>query len=82
MPTEINVSDWVSLELSTWKEFINFTRSLNREASVPRGSFFFLDQSVGVCGAKVKKKSVKDSDFKLSLLLYIKFKSILSDIQN
>lgn len=55
-PTETNVSEQISLELNTWKEFSNITRSLNREASFPRGSFFFLDQSVGVCGAKIKKK--------------------------
>lgn len=55
-PTETNASEQVSLELNVWKEFINITRSLNREESFPRGSLFFLDQSVGVCGANIKNK--------------------------
>lgn len=54
-PTEISVSEQVSWELKPWKEFSNITRSLKREASFPRGSFFFFDQSVGVCGANNKK---------------------------
>lgn len=56
-PTEIRDSEWISLELNSWKEFRSISRSLKREASLPRGSFFFLAQSVGVWGANIQKFS-------------------------
>lgn len=55
-PTDANDSGQLSSELRAWKESSNITRSLNREESFPRGSLFFLDQSVGVCGANIKRE--------------------------
>lgn len=55
-PTDANGSGQISLELRAWKESSNITRSLKREESFPRGSLFFLDQSVGVCGANIKRE--------------------------
>lgn len=49
-----SVSEYVSLKLREWKEWITLTISLNKEANFPRGSFFFLDHSEDLCGAKIK----------------------------
>lgn len=35
---------------------MTLTISLNKEANFPKGSFFFLDQSEGLLGAKIKFK--------------------------
>lgn len=59
LPTVRRVSECTSLKLSVWKEEITLTISLNKEANFPRGSFFFLDQSEGLCGAKIKLNLLK-----------------------
>lgn len=59
-PMEIRDSAWISLELNSWKEFRSSSSSLKREESLPRGSFFFLAQSVGVWGAENSKDSNKN----------------------
>lgn len=53
LPIVSNASVHFSLKLRVWKEWITFTISLNKEANFPRGSFFFLDQSEDLCGAKI-----------------------------
>jgi len=52
LPIASSVSEYVSLRLRVWKESMILTISLNKEANFPRGSFFFLDQSEDLCGAK------------------------------
>lgn len=54
LPIGNNASEHFSLKLRVWKELITLTISLNKEASFPRGSFFFLDQSEDLCGAKTE----------------------------
>lgn len=54
LPIVSSVSEYVSLKVRVWKEWITLTISLNKEANFPRGSFFFLDQSEDLCGAKTQ----------------------------
>lgn len=49
-----SVSEYVSLKLRVWREWITLTISLNKEVNFPRGSFFFLDHSEDLCSAKTK----------------------------
>lgn len=59
LPIGRRVSECISLKLSVWKELITLIMSLNKEANFPSGSFFFLDQSEGLCGAKIKHNILK-----------------------
>lgn len=57
--------------------------SLNKEANFPSGSFFFLDQSEGLCGAKIKHNILKTQVlWNLSLSIFTIYISHLNNTSN
>lgn len=79
LPIVRRVSECTSLKLRVWKEYITLTISLNKDANFPKGSFFFLDQSEGLCGAKRKLNSLKCQSTLKSVVVHFNNLSHLKD---